>query len=103
MTTTELIEKHGIGHNCLSDAYDLGYQEGRADKYREITSEYMLLTEKQVVEIRADAIDECIKFIKDHSGKHYIDCDGHFGGELETVFNLEEWMYDLEQLKEQKE
>lgn len=24
MTTNELIEKYGIGHNCLSDAYDLG-------------------------------------------------------------------------------
>ena len=31
MTTLELIENHGIGHNCLSDAYDLGYQQGRAE------------------------------------------------------------------------
>lgn len=54
MTTMELIER-GIGHNCLADAYDLG----RADKYQEITSEYMLLTAKQVAEIRADAIDSC--------------------------------------------
>lgn len=34
------------------------YHKGRADKYQEITSEYMLLTEKQVAEIRADTIDE---------------------------------------------
>jgi len=50
MTTMELIEK-GIGHNCLSDAYDLGraderpsafgkgydsgYQRGRADALKE--------------------------------------------------------------------
>lgn len=34
------------------------YQQGREDKYQEITSEYMLLTETQVVEIRADAIEE---------------------------------------------
>ena len=27
MTTTELIEKHGIGHNCLADAYELGRQD----------------------------------------------------------------------------
>lgn len=31
MTTMELIER-GIGHNCLSDAYDLG----RADAYEEL-------------------------------------------------------------------
>lgn len=34
------------------------YMKGREDKYREITSEYMLLTEEQVVDIRNDAIDE---------------------------------------------
>lgn len=34
------------------------YQQGRADKYQEIVSEYMLLTEEQVAEIRADAIEE---------------------------------------------
>lgn len=60
MTTLELIER-GIGHNCLSDAYDLG----RADKYQEITSEYMLLTEKQVAEIKTDAVEECIQAIED--------------------------------------
>jgi len=27
MTTLELIEKHGIGHNCLADAYELGRQD----------------------------------------------------------------------------
>jgi len=40
--------------------YDRGYQQGRADRYQEIISEYMLLTEKQVAEIRADAIDDAI-------------------------------------------
>lgn len=34
MTTLELIEKHGIGHNCLSDAYELG----RKDAIEEILS-----------------------------------------------------------------
>lgn len=38
--------------------YNKGYEQGRADKYQEIVSQYMLLTEKQVAEIRADAIDE---------------------------------------------
>ena len=34
MTTLELIEKHGIGYNCLSDAYELG----RADAIEEMFS-----------------------------------------------------------------
>lgn len=34
MTTMELIER-GIGHNCLSDAYDLG----RTDAFNEILNE----------------------------------------------------------------
>lgn len=42
------------------------YNKGRADKYQEIISEYMLLTEEQVKEIRADVIEEfvneCVKF-----------------------------------------
>lgn len=40
MTTLELIEKHGIGHNCLSDAYDLGYQQGRAEQKDEVVLEF---------------------------------------------------------------
>lgn len=43
--------------------YQIGYEKGRADKYQEIISEYMLLTEEQVAEIKADAIEECIKTI----------------------------------------
>lgn len=46
---------------------DYAYEQGRSDKYQEIISEYMLLTEKQVAEIRADAIDECIKILLDMS------------------------------------
>lgn len=34
------------------------YQKGREDEYKEITSEYMLLTEEQVKDIRTNAIDE---------------------------------------------
>lgn len=51
--------------------------------------------------IRADAIEECIKFIKEHSGEHYIDCDGYFGGKTELAFIVDDWIDDLEQLKEQ--
>jgi len=38
--------------------YQQGIEKGRADKYQEIVSEYMLLTEKQVADIRADVIEE---------------------------------------------
>lgn len=45
----------------FQDGYGYGYNKGRRDKYNEITSEYMLLTEEQVQEIRAEAVDECIE------------------------------------------
>lgn len=41
MTTMELIER-GIGHNCLSDAYELG----RADGYRKAENDYFTKTQK---------------------------------------------------------
>lgn len=95
MTTLDLIEKYGIGYNCLSDAYALGMAhglDGMEDAVR--------LAEEKA---RADAFEECINFIKDHSGEHYIDCDGCYGGELVTVFILDDWMCDvLEKLKEEK-
>lgn len=50
-------------------------------------------------DIRAEVIDKCIKLIKEHSGEHYIDCDGYFGGQLELVFKVDDWINDLEQLK----
>lgn len=46
-----------IARYDLSEIQEKAYQQGRADKYKEITSEYMLLTEEQVADIRADAID----------------------------------------------
>lgn len=124
MTTLELIER-GIGHNCLSDAYDLGradairereefwemqnnlaYEQGRADKYQEIVSEYMLLTEKQVTEIRADAIDECIKLIggniKSIVGIYNKDTPLTDRASYRVAKNelIEELVKQLEQLKE---
>lgn len=49
------------------------YEQGRADKYQEITSGYMLLTEKQVAEIRADAIEEFVKALEEHQQKNWVD------------------------------
>lgn len=51
---------------------------------------------------RAEAIDECIEFIKEHTSEHYVDCDGYFSGELEPIFKVGDWLDDLEQLKEQR-
>lgn len=42
MTTMELIEKHDIGFNCLSDAYDLG----RADAIDELYNEILYIENK---------------------------------------------------------
>ena len=47
MTTMELIER-GVGHNCLSDAYDLG----RADKEKEL-SEHIEELERRVSELES--------------------------------------------------
>lgn len=73
---------------------NIAYQQGRADKYQEIVSEYMLLTEKQVAEIRADAIGEIATRLE---------------GELTMVMPRDKAKYlmykvhtVLEQLKEQK-
>lgn len=51
---------------------------------------------------RANAIEECIAFIREHSGEHYIDCDGYFGGQLELAFKVDDWIEELEMLKEMK-
>ncbi len=58
MTTNELI-KRGIGHNCLSDAYDLGYHDAMQDDG----------VPKQLIEMgykkgRADAIEEFRGYLK---------------------------------------
>lgn len=55
MTTMELIER-GIGHNCLSDAYDLG----RADAMNDDGVPKQLL-EMGYKKGRADAIDDLVK------------------------------------------
>lgn len=55
MTTNELIEKYGIGHNCLSDAYDIGYKQGKADT---ITKVFNAGFASGYEKGRADAIEE---------------------------------------------
>lgn len=91
------------------DGFNDGYPKGRADKYQEIVSEYMLLTEKQVAEIRADAIDECIKLVGGNTKTivgivfdNSIPIHDRALGRMAKNKLIEELVEQLEQLKEQK-
>ena len=53
MTTMELIER-GIGHNCLSDAYELG----RADVINEIYAKFMNEDKDSILEWLQDNITD---------------------------------------------
>lgn len=64
---------------------------------------FAIFMEKHDAKVRAEAIDECIKFIREHSGMHFVDCDGYFGGECDLIFSVDDWIDDLEQLKEKKQ
>lgn len=98
---------------CVDCKYDgdfscllaFGYSKGRADKYQEIVSEYMLLTEKQVAEIRADVIkeyhDKLIKEMHDLWILYKADTNNRPKPNFMCAYS----MVDLiaEQLKEKKE
>lgn len=81
--------------NGYAKGHKDGYNQGRADKYQEITSEYMLLTEKQVAEIRADAIDELLQAIIEKSN---INEEDYAFGEFARVCI---WQDDLQKIEEQ--
>lgn len=108
MTTMELIER-GIGHNCLSDAYDLGYADALdidMDKPMHFTDEqkawvknYIIINAKRQ---KADAIDEyknsISKKIKDmqfNTGRAWFDFDASIDRCLEIIEQ------EAKQLKEQ--
>lgn len=64
MSTNELIER-GIGHNCLSDAYDLGRQDEReewecavADKIIKHNEDIYTAFPEVIEKVRNDVIDE---------------------------------------------
>lgn len=78
------------GHG-LCECFKLNYQ-----KYEE------KVKKEAYQQGREDAIEECITFIKEHSGEHYIDCDGYFGGQLELAFKVDDWIDELNELKEQR-
>lgn len=63
MTTNELIEKYGIGHNCLSDAYDLGKAHTLAECENRETEWWDVLFNNHI-QTKQDAIQECIQELK---------------------------------------
>lgn len=76
---TDFCRQCGMdGELCKNCEKKKCYEQGRADKYKEITSEYMLLTEEQVQEIKADAVDElvdrCNKYCGDECYGECFDC-----------------------------
>lgn len=81
--------------SCREEAFNDGYAKGRADKYQEIISEYMLLTEEQVAEIRTEAIDEFIKGCKATHDGLICNWDKPYGITFERMEEI------AEQLKEQ--
>lgn len=85
MTTLELIEKYGIGHNCLSDAYALGMMHG-LDRLEEACE----LAEEKA---RVDAIDEILKLPRNT----YKTYEHGFIESEEAIF-----VSDILDLKEQK-
>ncbi|MDO4801134.1 MAG: hypothetical protein Q4A15_03110 [Prevotellaceae bacterium] len=63
MTTIELIEKHGIGHNCLADAYELGRKDAERDfQNSEYWNDYL---QKIISDAKADAIDELLNNVSE--------------------------------------
>lgn len=69
-----------------------------------LTNAYLLGKYDGIKQGRTEAIDECIKFIKDHSSRAFIDSDGWgcTDNDREDIFKLF-WLDDLEKLKEQNE
>ena len=61
MTTLELIER-GVGHNCLSDAYDLGREDAERDfQNSDYWNDYLA---QVIKDTKADAIEEFVSFVK---------------------------------------
>lgn len=63
------------------------YEKGRSDKYQEIISEYMLLTEKQISDIRTDAIEEYSSKLWQVVEKATVNCKLDFT--VDDLHNLE--------------
>lgn len=78
MTTMELIENHGIGHNCLSDAYALGYSQAETDYHKQTEKDRQSAFDCGYQQGRADAIDEFkVRLLEScDGGEECIECVG---------------------------
>lgn len=105
MTTLDLIEKFGIGHNCLSDAYALGMAHGLDGMENAVE-----LAEEKA---RVDAINEVEKLIQSRLVESlWLENATTYGNKqansCATVMRYEiadcvdDLLDDLEQLKEKK-
>lgn len=100
------IEQTDVGNVYVTDINDwfatLSNLNRECKTYTDSEIRFKEILVEHDAKIREEVIEECIKFIKEHSGEHYIDCDGYFGGQLELVFNVDDWIDEMEQLKENK-
>lgn len=115
MTTMELIER-GIGHNCLSDAYELGRADA-LEEYKWISVKDKMpsdCNEDWVLVLPYDGDYRCIPTVAEYRGGHWYGhtfCteDDCIDGE-DSPFEIRYWkpLYDefqlefLEQLKDIK-
>lgn len=43
----------------------------------------------------SELLDKVAEKIREHSGLHYVDCDGYFGGIEELIFKVDDWLDDI--------
>ena len=97
MTTLELIEKYGIGHNCLADAYALGMAHGL-----DVLEDAVRLAEEKA---RVDAIEEykCRLLELCDGGEECVECvGGKCNGCLDNSVDYSSIVDLAEELKEKK-
>ena len=64
-----------------------------AEKYLENDRAMLIDTSKH----DADLLDKVAEKIREHSGLHYVDCDGYFGGQEELIL-VQELVFTVDKL-----
>ena len=87
-------KKAGIECHCdLTDKY-LGYldvmNEDNNCKHWEKENKWDLQKKHD-----SELLDKVAEKIREHSGLHYVDCDGYFGGEEELIFKVDDYLDDI--------
>lgn len=62
---------------------------------RELLDEIHCDIEEYEKKIKAELLDKVAEKIREHSGLHYVDCDGYFGGIAELIFKVDYWLDDI--------